>query len=60
VCGIIHYRSIGRISEVHVAEAEFGKPRTELPTIDDILDEDFTGGLRSEEYLDRLRDGRLS
>jgi hypothetical protein len=59
VFGIIHYRGLGRISEVEVTEAEFGKPKTELPTIDDILDENFTGGLRSEEYLDRLRDGEL-
>ena len=31
----------------------------ELPSVDDILDEDFTGGLRTEEYLERLRNGQL-
>lgn len=60
VFGIVHYRSLGRIRDVDVTEAEFGRPRAELPSIDDILDENFTGGLRSEDYLERLRDGRLN
>ena len=60
VFGIIHYRSLGRIREIDATEAEFGRPRAELPSVDDILDENFTGGLRSEDYLERLRDGRLN
>jgi len=60
VFGTIYYRGLGRINEVHVTEAEFVKPKTDIPTIDDVLDDDFTGGLRTEEYLDRLRDGRIS
>ena len=35
------------------------RPHRELPSVDDILDEDFTGGLRTEEYLERLRNGQL-
>jgi hypothetical protein len=60
VFGTIHYRSLGRITQVDVTEAEFGRPRAELPSVDDILDQNFTGGLRSEDYLEALRDGRLS
>ncbi len=32
----------------------------ELPRAGDIVDENFTGGLRSEEYLERLRNGDIS
>lgn len=34
--------------------------KDELPGVDDILDDEFTGGLKTEEYLERLRNGRLS
>jgi hypothetical protein len=60
VHGVIHYRGLGRISQIDAIDIEFLRPRGELPAIDDILDPNFTGGLRSEDYLDRLRDGRLS
>lgn len=32
----------------------------ELPTVDEILDENFTGGLGTEEYLAKLRAGQLT
>jgi hypothetical protein len=35
------------------------RSKEELPGSADIIDENFTGGLRSEDYLDRLRDGAL-
>jgi len=57
--GTIHYRSLGRIFQMEGTAVEWVPPRSGLPSIDDILDETFTGGLRSEEYLDRLRDGQL-
>jgi hypothetical protein len=60
VLGTIHYRSLGRIFHMEASDVEFLRSRSELPSVDDILDEAFTGGLRSEEYLERLRDGRLS
>jgi hypothetical protein len=57
--GTIYYRSLGRIFQMEGNAVEFVQPRSGLPSIDDILDETFTGGLRSEEYLDKLRDGQL-
>lgn len=60
VSGTVHYKAIGHISQVHATGVRFFAPRAELPTVDDILDENFTGGLSSEEYLAKLRDGQLS
>lgn len=57
VHGTIRYRSLGHISQVEATEILFARPRADLPSIDDILDETFTGGLKSEDYLERLRDG---
>ena len=59
VSGTIRYRSLGHIFQVEATDILFA-PREGLPGVDDILDESFTGGLRSEDYLERLRDGRLS
>jgi len=60
VQGTIRYKSLGRITQIEATDVLFAVPRDQLPTLDDILDEGFTGGLRSEDYLERLRDGRLS
>lgn len=58
--GTIHYKALGRISRVDANRIKFFKERSELPEIDDILDENFTGGIESGDYLERLRDGNLS
>jgi len=42
------------------AEFRFFRDRIDIPQIDSILDKDFTEGLASEEYLERLRNGHLS
>lgn len=60
VFGTIHYRGVGRISQVDASKIRFLRSKSELPDIDDIIDPDFTGGLRSEDYLEKLRDGELS
>jgi hypothetical protein len=60
VFGTIHYKGLGRITQIEATSVRFLRERGELPTIEDILDEDFTGGLRSEDYLERLRNGDLS
>jgi hypothetical protein len=59
VSGMLHYRGLGDMREVEAIRVRFLGDRNELPSIDDILDPDFTGGmrLRSEDYLARLRDG---
>jgi hypothetical protein len=60
VYGTIQYRSPGRIFQIEASKITFLRSRSELPGVNDILDPDFTGGLKSEDYLERLRDGDLS
>lgn len=59
VRGVIRFNRPGRIFQVEATDVVYARPRHELPAVDDILDEGFTGGLRTEEYLERLRDGSL-
>lgn len=60
VIGLVHYRGPGRISHIEAHRLRFFRASVELPSTDDILDKDFTGGLSSEDYLEKLRDGRLA
>jgi hypothetical protein len=60
VFGIIYYKTLGQIMQIEADAVQFLRPREELPRANEILDENFTGGLRSEEYLERLRNGNLS
>jgi hypothetical protein len=60
VHGQIHFAGLGRIDHVEAETIRFLRRRHELPQIDDIIDPDFTGGMRTEEYIERLRDGTLS
>jgi hypothetical protein len=57
VYGMLYYKGLGILKEVEAIRVRFLRDRTELPSVDDILDPDFTGGMKSEDYLARLRDG---
>lgn len=57
VYGTMHFRGFGRLFQVEATTLRFLRDRSDLPSVDDITDPDFTGGLRSEDYLSRLRDG---
>lgn len=57
VYGTLHYKGLGRLSQVEATKLKFLRDRVDLPDVDDITDVDFTGGARSEDYLARLRDG---
>lgn len=59
VFGTIYYRSLGHITQLQADTVQFLRLKEELPRPGDIVDETFTGGLRSEEYLERLRNGDL-
>ncbi len=59
VYGILHYRGLGLLTQIDAITVKFLRERRDLPGVDDIADENFTGGLSSEDYLERLRDGRL-
>jgi hypothetical protein len=58
--GSITYKAPGRIGTMIADAVEFVPHAADLPTTEDIIDPDFTGGLSSEEYLRRLRDGEVS
>jgi hypothetical protein len=60
VFGTIYYKALGQIIQIESDAVQFLRPRDELPRANDIIDENFTGGLKSEEYLERLRNGNLS
>jgi hypothetical protein len=55
--GKLKYRGPGALREAEVYEIRFLRDRSELPDVTDIQDENFTGGLRTEDYLTRLRNG---
>jgi hypothetical protein len=60
VYGTLHFKGLGALSQVEATKVRFLRDRSELPDYRDIQDEGFTGGLRTEEYLARLRDGKLA
>ncbi len=60
VYGRIHFQALGKIEQIEAQSVRFLRYRADLPQVDDIIDPDFTGGMRTEEYLDRLRDGTLT
>ncbi|WP_174285502.1 hypothetical protein [Sphingomonas bacterium] len=57
VIGILRYRSPGRLSQADVHRLDFIDPAEKLPQLTDIIDRNFTNGLSSEDYLERLRSG---
>jgi hypothetical protein len=60
VVGLVHFHGLGKIDRIDAHEFRFMRPRSQLPQIDDVMDPGFTGGMRSEEYLERLRDGTVA
>lgn len=60
VHGRIFFNGPGKVDHVDAEGFRFFATRDDLPQINDIIDPDFTNGMRSEEYLERLRDGTLS
>jgi hypothetical protein len=60
VIGTIHYIDIGKVGRVEATDLEFPRLKRELPNANDIVDENFTGGLRTEDYIETLRDGSLN
>ena len=60
IFGTIYYKALGQIMQVESDAVQFLRSREELPRASEIVDENFTGGLKSEEYLERLRNGDLS
>lgn len=56
VYGTLRFRGLGKLQQVEAIKIRFLRDRSDLPGVDDIYDPNFTGGMRSEDYLARLRD----
>lgn len=54
VYGVITYRDLGKIEGMQATGIEV-LDQTKLPSVEDILDENFTGGLPVDQYLAALR-----
>jgi hypothetical protein len=57
VYGVLRFKGLGKLDRADGTMLRFLRDREDLPGVDDILDTEFTGGLRSEDYIARLRDG---
>lgn len=55
--GKLKYKGLGLLNQVEAFNVHFLRDRKDLPDVDDILDENFTGGMRTEDYLTRIRNG---
>jgi hypothetical protein len=55
--GVLRYRSLGKVSQADITQLEFADTARGLPGPSDVIDRQFTGGLSSEEYLERVRNG---
>jgi hypothetical protein len=55
--GKLKYKGLGLLSQVEAFDVKFLRDRKDLPDVEDILDDNFTGGLRTEDYLTRIRNG---
>lgn len=58
--GLLHYKGLGQLTEIEAISVRFLRERKDLPDIESVQDENFTGGLRSDEFLARIRDGNVS
>lgn len=57
VSGELKYKGLGRIEVINADYIEILDPDSELPSYEDIVDPDFTGGVETVEYLEKLRNG---
>jgi hypothetical protein len=60
VYGLLQYKGLGKLNYIETTRVRFLRDRADLPSLDDIIDPNFTGGMRSEDYLARIRDGERS
>ena len=56
VHGIIHYKDLAKIKEVHAEGVQVFPPDNELPDSDSIVSPNFTAGVEASAYLKTLRE----
>lgn len=57
VSGTIYYKALGRVSQIEADDLMLLRSGPDLPQVDDIIDPNFTGGMRTEDYLEEVRGG---
>ncbi len=60
ITGTIHFKAAGAIAQIEATDVSFFPPKSDLPGLNDIIDERFTGGLSTAEFLERMRNGESS
>lgn len=60
VRGILHYKGPHDLDYVKAESVRVMPGREALPTLDEIIDPEFTGGLSTEDYLEAVRNGRFN
>jgi hypothetical protein len=58
VRGTLHYKAPHQLDRVTAEHVRVMPREDELPSLDEIIDRDFTGGLSTEDYLEWVRGGR--
>lgn len=59
VSGMVYFKALGKIDYVDAEDFRLLRQRHELPSLEEILDETFTNGMRTEDYLEKLRNGEI-
>lgn len=57
--GVLKFRSLGRLNQAEIKHLDFADPNEKLPQLKDVIDREFTGGLSSDEFLERIRNGEI-
>lgn len=57
VSGRIYCSSNGSVDHIEADAIRFFKPAEALPRFADVVDPHFTGGMKSEDFLERIRNG---
>lgn len=55
--GLLRFRAEGRLYQADIARLDFSDPEESLPELADIVDRNFTSGVDSQIFLERLRNG---
>ncbi len=60
VRGTLHYKAAHHLDHVTAEHVRVMPRKEDLPTLDQIIDPNFTDGLSTEEYLEAVRNAQLS
>jgi len=59
VMGMIYYKALAKVDYVEATDFRILRKNKDLPSVDEIQDDAFTNGIRSEEYLEKVWNGEI-